>query len=239
MRIRLPSYYGLCAASGLIINYNVAKKLLYSVNGMTNFKFMLAFIFCLMSLIFSARLMELLQNGIKKKDFIKIHNGGLSSFGIYNFGQYLLFSISYLLRINFCQMIIVCILCTTIQIFFVRIGNYLQGELIGKYINCLQIRYPSQIQQALTEGLLCGCIVWNTYLYYDELNVSRNFTYSYASIRFINEFFREEDKDMPLFYRKYFRKYGIRWAQAQCFIMVIHYNIFSRFVNLLHNQKCI
>ena len=55
---------------------------------------------------------------------------------------------------------------------FGRIGNFLNGELFGRATTAAwgmyfpldpsrQLRHPSQLYEALGEGLLCFCILWS------------------------------------------------------------------------------
>lgn len=87
-----------------------------------------------------------------------------------------------------------------------RIGNFINGELVGRvaspdlpwamvfpYID-QQPRHPSQLYQALTEGLLLFLILW---LYSSKprprMAVSGVFMIGYGSFRFTTEFFRTPD----------------------------------------------
>ena len=87
-----------------------------------------------------------------------------------------------------------------------RIGNFINGELVGRIADPnlpwamvfpfvdQQPRHPSQLYQALTEGLLLFIILW---LYASKprptMTVSGVFMISYGSLRFFTEFFRTPD----------------------------------------------
>lgn len=89
---------------------------------------------------------------------------------------------------------------------FGRIGNFINGELVGRVADPnlpwamifpfvdSQPRHPSQLYQALTEGLLLFIILW---LYASKprpvMTVSGVFMISYGSLRFFTEFFRTPD----------------------------------------------
>ena len=87
-----------------------------------------------------------------------------------------------------------------------RIGNFINGELVGRvadpdlpwamvfpFVDQLP-RHPSQLYQALTEGLLLFLILW----WYSRkprpvMAVSAVFMFFYGTFRFITEFFRTPD----------------------------------------------
>ena len=87
-----------------------------------------------------------------------------------------------------------------------RLGNFINGELVGRVADPdlpwamvfpfadQQPRHPSQLYQALTEGLLLFLILW----WYSSkprpvMAISGVFMISYGSFRFITEFFRTPD----------------------------------------------
>ena len=87
-----------------------------------------------------------------------------------------------------------------------RIGNFINGELVGRVADPdlpwamvfpfvdTQPRHPSQLYQALTEGLLLFLILW----WYSSrprpvMAVSGVFMIGYGSFRFATEFFRTPD----------------------------------------------
>ncbi len=94
----------------------------------------------------------------------------------------------------------------------VRIGNFINGELWGRLADpslpwamvfpqsgTMQPRHPSQIYQALGEGLLLFVLLW---LYARKSRglgqVSGAFLFGYGCIRFAAEFFREPDSFLGL-----------------------------------------
>ena len=87
-----------------------------------------------------------------------------------------------------------------------RIGNFINGELVGRVADPSlpwamvfpfvdqQPRHPSQLYQALTEGLLLFLILW----WYSSkprpvMATSGVFMIGYGSFRFLTEFFRTPD----------------------------------------------
>ena len=230
------NYYGICHGIGMVFLYNSLKFFLNEIRGLTLNKLAICTLIYIVNSFFIGRIVEVLQSNKSLKTIFIYKNGGHSIFGIIILHPFITCIICYFLNINFYDLFNYIPLIIPIQIFFGRIGNYLKGELIGKKINYLNIRYPSQIQQALTEGVLCGYIGWITYQKNDIFNISTNCVTTYCIVRFINEFVREEDKDMPHFYRKYFRKYGIRWAQALCIIVFLYYKIVFYVIDLSREE---
>ncbi|MBS7834977.1 prolipoprotein diacylglyceryl transferase [Wohlfahrtiimonas chitiniclastica] len=93
-------------------------------------------------------------------------------------------------------------------LFFGRIGNFINGELWGKYtdqtwgvlfehapvVNGLVYRHPSQLYEAITEGLLLFIALWwYTNKPRPRCAASGLFLAGYGIARFIVEFFREPD----------------------------------------------
>ena len=88
---------------------------------------------------------------------------------------------------------------------FVRIGNFLNSELLGRPTDAYWgvvfpsdplglIRHPSQIYQAFSEGLVLSVILfWFSKSSKPRGVISSLFLIGYGVIRFITEFFREPD----------------------------------------------
>ena len=90
---------------------------------------------------------------------------------------------------------------------------FINGELVGRVADPnlpwamifpfvdSQPRHPSQLYQALTEGLLLFIILW---LYASKprptMSVSGVFMISYGSLRFFTEFFRTPDSGYDLYF---------------------------------------
>jgi phosphatidylglycerol:prolipoprotein diacylglycerol transferase len=105
--------------------------------------------------------------------------------------------------------------CVPTGIFTVRIGNFINGELFGTVagpnVPWAMVfkgggpfaRHPSQIYQALTEGLLLFVLLWWFARKPRPLGqVSGLFLVGYGAMRFMIEFFREPDDFL-----------GLRWLQ--------------------------
>ncbi|KEZ75769.1 prolipoprotein diacylglyceryl transferase [Salinisphaera hydrothermalis C41B8] len=91
-----------------------------------------------------------------------------------------------------------------IGLFFGRIGNFINGELVGRVTHVpwamiyphvdMQPRHPSELYEAALEGLLLFAILW----FYaakprPRMAVSGLFLLGYGCFRFIAEFFRQPD----------------------------------------------
>lgn len=95
-------------------------------------------------------------------------------------------------------------ICATPGLFFGRVANFINGELYGRPTQQLWgivfpnggpfSRHPSQLYEALTEGLLLFIILWAIIQYgYKEGRVFFTFVIGYGIIRFLIEFTREPD----------------------------------------------
>ncbi len=94
--------------------------------------------------------------------------------------------------------------------FWGRLGNFLGGELFGRPTDCAlgmyfptdnlhQLRHPSQLYEALGEGILLFAIFWPLR---NQKKLERKmlplFLIGYASMRFLIEFFRQADSHLGL-----------------------------------------
>tara|TARA_B110001452_G_scaffold201086_1_gene171121 strand:+ start:431 stop:1219 length:789 start_codon:yes stop_codon:yes gene_type:complete len=138
-------------------------------------------------------------------DIIKIWEGGMSFHGALLgiiFGT-VLFAKRKNIAAFFLLDIIACI--SPIGIFFGRIANFINGELIGKTTNVLWgvifpkidnvIRHPSQLYEAILEGLILF-IILNLILFKKNYKIgtcSYMFLILYGLFRIFAEFFREPD----------------------------------------------
>ncbi len=92
--------------------------------------------------------------------------------------------------------------------FFGRIGNFLNGELYGKATDCFWgmyfktdiskiLRHPTQIYEALLEGLLLFLILWplrNKSIFPGQLVIL--YLAGYGIVRFFVEFFRKQEGNL-------------------------------------------
>jgi len=138
-------------------------------------------------------------------DIIKIWEGGMSFHGALLgiiFTTYW-FSIKENIPTFFLLDIIVCV--APIGIFFGRIANFINGELVGKTTDVFwgvifpnidnTTRHPSQLYEAFFEGLVL-LIIMNLILFkknYKTGTCSYMFLILYGVFRIFSEFFREPD----------------------------------------------
>ncbi|XID74294.1 prolipoprotein diacylglyceryl transferase [Alkanindiges sp. WGS2144] len=99
--------------------------------------------------------------------------------------------------------------CVPTGLFFGRIGNFIGGELVGRPVENLNYplamifphvdqipRHPSQLYQALGEGILLFIVLWwFSSRPRPRMAVSAVFLMGYGLTRFFVEFFREPDID--------------------------------------------
>ena len=93
--------------------------------------------------------------------------------------------------------------------FFGRIGNFLNGELYGRATNSFvgmyfqsdlgRLRHPSQLYEALLEGLFLFLILWK----FDKKKMRKGLLFSfyligYGLVRILVEFFRQPDAQIGL-----------------------------------------
>ena len=138
-------------------------------------------------------------------DIIKIWEGGMSFHGALIgviSGTYL-FAIKRKISSLFLLDIIACV--SPIGIFFGRIANFINGELVGKATNAswgvifpnvdMLARHPSQIYEALLEGIVLFFIL-NIFIFkknYKTGSCSFLFLIFYGFFRIFSEIFREPD----------------------------------------------
>ncbi len=112
----------------------------------------------------------------------------------------------------FLQVMDVVAPCVPTGIAAVRIGNFINGELWGRAADAslpwamafpqsgsMAAKHPSQIYQALLEGLLLFVLLW----WYAQRQRARGqvaaaFVFGYGVFRFVAEFFREPDSFLGL-----------------------------------------
>ena len=138
-------------------------------------------------------------------DIIKIWQGGMSFHGALIGIIIGTFFFSYRRDKNalFFLDIIACV--SPIGIFFGRIANFINGELVGKISSVpwsvifpnvdMMPRHPSQIYEAILEGIILFLIV-NFFINKKEYTIgtcSYVFLINYGALRIFSEFFREPD----------------------------------------------
>ncbi len=101
-------------------------------------------------------------------------------------------------------------LCLPLPLMLGRLANFINGELYGRVTDLpwamifpldpeALARHPSQIYQALTEGLLLGVFLWcKRSQLKNPGNLTLLFGVGYGSLRFLTEFTREPDPQLGL-----------------------------------------
>lgn len=214
--------YGICHSIASFMTYYIFKHyFLDNFKHIQNYWDTIA-LGLLLSCIFGARLMSLLQNDIKRASFMSIHQGGISGFGAYYLGLSFLIVIAHIFDENKLKLIESMALSSSFYMVLIRFGNYYKGELYGRYSNYLGKRHPSQLYQLITEGLLISLLLWSQKHTLGQGFILSLLGVSLGTCRFICEFFKENEGGIPNWYNGYV-KY-IKWAQFQAilFINVMH-----------------
>jgi phosphatidylglycerol---prolipoprotein diacylglyceryl transferase len=138
---------------------------------------------------------------------LQIWLGGMSFHGGFLGFLIATFIYSKTKRIDYWNLLDLAACAAPIGIFFGRIANFINRELIGRETNSdwgiifpeidMSLRHPSQIYEALSEGLLLfllmNLLFFKYKLYKKRMILSGYFCLLYSSFRFISEFFREPD----------------------------------------------
>ena len=208
-------WYSLAYIFGILIGWWLAKKIIVKKFQSINFTFDLKefdnlITYLIISLLIGGRIGYVLFYNFEyylsnPLDIIKIWEGGMSFHGALIgiiFGTYL-FSEKKNIPTFFLLDIIACV--APLGIFFGRIANFINGELVGKttevfwaviFPNIDNIpRHPSQLYEAFFEGLVL-LLILNLILFkrnYKTGTCSYMFLILYGIFRIFSEFFREPD----------------------------------------------
>ena len=145
-------------------------------------------------------------------DIFKIWEGGMSFHGALIGIMVGTFLFSYLRKIKTLIFLDIIACVSPIGIFFGRIANFINGELVGKaatipwavvFPNVDQIpRHPSQLYEAFFEGLILFFLI-NTFMSRQNYKIGKcsyMFLIFYGVFRIISEFFREPDAHIGYFF---------------------------------------
>ena len=137
-------------------------------------------------------------------EIIKLWKGGMSFHGAIIGLIILLVTFSIRKKQSFNELANLIAYCSPVGIFLGRIANFINGELIGRPTNeqwgvlynfADSVRHPSQIYEAVLEGLLIFIILF--ILSKNKINKAINafavFLILYSLFRFFLEYFREPD----------------------------------------------
>ena len=215
-------WYSLSYVFGIFIGWWLGKKIINHILKISDIKFKIKdfddlITYIIISLIIGGRLGYVIFYNLpyylsNPLDIIKIWEGGMSFHGALVgiiVGTHL-FSLKRKIQTFFLLDIIACV--SPIGIFLGRIANFINGELIGKVTNVswgvifpaidMLPRHPSQLYEALLEGLILFLILNNLILStkYKIGTCSYMFLICYGVFRIISEFFREPDTQIGLLF---------------------------------------
>ena len=215
-------WYSLAYVLGILIGWWYGKKLISNKSQLLKEKFNLKnfddlITYIVISIIIGGRLGYVVFYNIEYYhsnpiDIFKIWEGGMSFHGALIgiiLGTYI-FSIRRNIETLFLLDVIACV--SPIGIFFGRIANFINGELVGKVSSVpwsvvfpsldLVPRHPSQLYEAILEGLILFVILNIIFLKkkYEIGKCSCLFLIYYGIFRIISEYFREPDIQLGYIY---------------------------------------
>jgi phosphatidylglycerol:prolipoprotein diacylglycerol transferase len=208
-------WYSLAYIFGILIGWWLAKKILLKQTKKVNFNFEVKefddlITYLIISILIGGRVGYILFYNFgyyisNPLDILKIWEGGMSFHGGLTgiiFGTYL-YSLKKKIPALFLLDIIACV--APVGIFFGRIANFINGELVGKTTDVYwgiifplidnMPRHPSQLYEAFLEGLVLF-ILMNIIISKNNYKIgtcSYMFLIFYGCFRIIAEFFREPD----------------------------------------------
>ena len=238
-------WYSLAYIFGLIFGLYLIKKLnkikgnIISVNELDNF-----FLWAVLGIIIGGRIGYVFF--YQTKLFInnplyifEIWNGGMSFHGGLAGISLSIYIFTKINNIEFLYLSDLVSVVAPIVLFFGRIANFINTELIGKptdfFISVIypsidnQPRHPSQLYEAFFEGLILFIILY--FYFFKSKNtglISGMFLILYSLFRFLIEFLREPDYQLGLFFN------FISMGQILCIpisifgITIIFYNVYRR-----------
>ena len=208
-------WYSLSYIFGIILGWWLGKRIIRHILNNNNLRFdvkefddLISYI--IISLIIGGRLGYIVFYNLEYYvshpfDILKVWEGGMSFHGAMIgiiIGTYL-FAKKRNVRTFFLLDIIACV--SPIGIFFGRIANFINGELVGKATDVswavifpsidMLARHPSQIYEAVLEGLILFLIL-NILIFNRRYKIGSSsylFLIFYGTFRIICEFFREPD----------------------------------------------
>ena len=218
-------WYSLAYIVGILIGWWLGKKIIIKRFQRVNHKFDLKefddlITYLIVSIIVGGRAGYIIFYNFNyyisnPLDIIKIWEGGMSFHGALIgivIGTYL-FSIKRKIKVFFLLDIIACV--SPIGIFFGRVANFVNGELVGKITSVswgvifpaidMMPRHPSQLYEAFLEGIILFLIL-NALIFgknYKTGTCSYLFLIGYGVFRIISEFFREPDSQLGYLFNSF------------------------------------
>ena len=208
-------WYSLAYIFGIFLGWWYGKKIIQEKSNVRNKEYYLAefdnlITYIIISIIIGGRMGYVIFYNLSyylgnPLDIIKIWEGGMSFHGALIgvvIGTYI-FSIRKKTETFFLLDIIACV--SPIGIFFGRVANFINSELVGKVTNVNwgvvfpkidnAVRHPSQLYEAFLEGIILFLIL--NFIFFKKNNkigyCSSFFLILYGIFRIIAELFREPD----------------------------------------------
>lgn len=223
---RLPNCYGMLHGLGvllarqLFINNFLALFPNLNIDIFNNITLLLFFL-----VILGGRMMSCLQRDTEKFS-LDTRTGGISIFGDYIGGLIASCLIASYYRLNTVMFVESIMLTSSFQPIFGRLGNWINGELDGKYSKILRRNHPQQFYQLVLEGIVMSWILWSMIDKIGDGTIWLTMPLIYALIRIVCESFKQTDEGMPKWYYKTLYKYLI-WARFQSLCLpVIFWSIY-------------
>ena len=211
-------WYSLAYIFGILIGWWFGKKIINHISKNFDSKFNIKefddlITYLILSIIIGGRLGYIIFYNLEYYilnpfDIFKVWEGGMSFHGALIgiiFGTYL-FSMKRNVQTLFLLDIVACV--SPIGIFFGRIANFINGELIGKITSVswgvifpnidMFTRHPSQLYEAILEGIVLFLLL-NILIFrqrYKAGTCSYLFLFFYGIFCFISVLFREPDKQV-------------------------------------------
>ena len=215
-------WYSLAYIFGIVIGWWLGRKIIVHLLNNNNLKFNLSdfddlISYLIISIILGGRIGYIIFYNFNYYisnpfDIFKVWEGGMSFHGALIgiiIGTYL-FSRKRKILTFFLLDIISCV--SPIGIFFGRLANFINGELVGKVTNFpwsvifplidTMPRHPSQLYEAVLEGVILFLIM-NMIIFKRKYKVGRCsylFLIYYGVFRVVSEFFREPDPQLGYFF---------------------------------------
>ncbi len=208
-------WYSLAYIFGILIGWWLGKKIILKKFNNLNFKFNVEefdnlVTYLIISLIVGGRLGYILFYNLEyyllnPLNILKVWEGGMSFHGalLGIIAGTFLFGLKKKISTFFLLDVIACV--APIGIFFGRIANFINGELVGKSTNVYWSvifpdtdnisRHPSQLYEAFLEGIVLFVII-NFIMFKKNYNIgscSCMFLIFYGIFRIFSELFREPD----------------------------------------------
>ena len=208
-------WYSLAYILGILIGWWLGKKIILKKSKIINFRFYIKefdnlITYIIISMLLGGRIGYVLFYNFgyylsNPLDILKIWEGGMSFHGALI--GIILGTYSFAVKKNLSVFLLLDVISVVapIGLFFGRVANFINGELVGKTTDVFwgvifpnidnNVRHPSQLYEAFFEGVVLF-IIMNLILFrknYKTGTCSYMFLIFYGIFRIFSEFFREPD----------------------------------------------